>query len=140
MHRRILNPFSASHAVVLCAAVLFASGAAAATLAQQSSQANGVAISVKPVDVSAAAKTWQFQVELTTHSGALDDDLGRTAMLVDAAGKQAAALGWDGDPAGGHHRKGVLHFKALSPRPGTLEMRILRAGEAAPRTFRWELK
>lgn len=50
MHRRIVTPLSAAHAAVLCAAGLFASGAAAATLAQQSSQASGVAISVKPVD------------------------------------------------------------------------------------------
>jgi hypothetical protein len=59
---------------------------------------------------------------------------------VDATGKQHPAAGWDGDPAGGHHRKGVLRFKALSPRPDALEMRILRQGETAARTFRWKLK
>ena len=140
MRSRSLKPFSLLHALVLCATLLYALGAAAADLSPQNSQANGVGISVKPTDVSAAATTWLFQATLTTHSGALDDDLARTATLVDAAGKQQAALGWDGDPAGGHHRKGVLRFKALSPRPDTLEMRILRAGETAPRTFRWKLK
>ncbi len=140
MRSRSLKSFSLFHALVLGATLLYAIGGAAAELAPQSSQANSVGISVKPVDVSAAAKTWQFQVALNTHSGALDDDLARTATLVDAAGRQQAALGWDGDPAGGHHRKGMLRFKALSPRPGTLEMRILRAGETAPRTFRWKLK
>jgi len=140
MRSRSLKSFSLFHALVLSAPLLYALGGVAAELEQQSSQANSVSISVKPVDVAATAKTWQFQVALNTHSGALDDDLARTATLVDAAGKPEAALGWDGDPAGGHHRKGVLRFKALSPRPDTLEMRILRAGETAPRTFRWKLK
>ena len=140
MPSRILKPFSRVRALVLCATLLYTLGAVAAELAPQSSQEGGVGISVNPVDVSATAATWQFQATLTTHSGDLGDDLARTATLVDAAGKQQAALGWDGDPAGGHHRKGVLRFKALSPRPDTLEIRILRAGETAPRTFRWKLK
>ena len=138
MHSRSLKSFSRFHAVVLCAVLLYALDGAAAELAPQNSQANGVGISVKPIDVAAA--TWRFQVELNTHSGALDDDLTRTATLVDAAGKPHAAAGWDGDAAGGHHRKGVLRFQALSPRPDALELRIHRAGEAAPRSFRWKLK
>jgi hypothetical protein len=120
--------------------LLYALGVTAAELAPQKSQAGGVGISVKPTDVSAAATTWLFQVTLTTHSGDLGDDLTQTATLVDATGKQHPAAGWDGDPAGGHHRKGVLRFKALSPRPDALEMRILRQGETAARTFRWKLK
>lgn len=140
MSSRRLKPFSLFPAFILCAALLYALGAGAAELAPQSSQAGGVGISVKPTDVSATATAWQFQVTLTTHSGDLGDDLARTATLVDAAGKQVAAAGWDGDPPGGHHRKGVLRFKALSPRPDNIEMRIARTGEATPRTFRWKLK
>lgn len=140
MRSRSLIPFSLLHALVLCAALLYALGGAAAELEQQSSQAGGVSVSVKPTDVSAAAATWLFQVTLTTHSGDLGDDLARTATLVDSAGKHYPAAGWDGDPAGGHHRKGVLRFKAQSPRPDALELRIQRQGESAPRTFRWKLK
>ena len=140
MFSRILKPFSLLPAFVLCAALLHASGAAAAELAPQSSQAGGVIVSVKPTDVSAAATTWQFQVTLTTHSGDLGDDLARTATIVAGAGKPQPAAAWEGDPAGGHHRKGVLRFEALSPRPDAIELRILRPGETAPRTFRWKLK
>ena len=139
MYNRSLKPLSLLHALVLCTAVLYALDAGAAELPSQSSQANGVSISVKPADVSAAAATWQFQVALNTHSGALEDDLAHSAVLVDAAGKPHTALGWAGDPAGGHHRRGVLRFKALSPRPAALELRILRPGESAPRMFRWNL-
>ena len=140
MPSRSLKPFSLFHALGFCAGLLVALGATAAELAPQNSQAGGVGISVQPTEVSAAAATWQFKVRLTTHSGSLDDDLTRTATLVDAAGKQHPAAGWDGDPPGGHHRKGVLRFKAQSPRPEALELRIQRPGESAPRTFRWKLK
>jgi hypothetical protein len=140
MRSRSLKPFSLFHVLLLCAALLYALGGAAAELEPQSSQTGGVSISVKPADVSAAATTWQFQVALNTHSGALEDDLAHSATLVDASGKQHAALGWDGDPVGGHHRRGVLRFKPLSPRPDAFELRILRPGETAPRTFRWNLK
>ena len=47
---------------------------------------------------------------------------------------------WEGDPPGGHHRKGVLKFDAVNPRPQDIELRITRAGEPKPRSFRWQLK
>jgi len=123
----------------MCAALLYAVAGVAVELAPQSSRAGGVSVSVKPTDVSGTAAVWQFQVELNTHSGDLGDDLAHTAVMLDPAGKQHPAVAWDGDPAGGHHRKGVLRFKALSPRPEALELRILRPGESAPRMFRWKL-
>ncbi len=139
MPSRILKPFLLA-ALAIGAAVLYGPGAAAAELPEQTSQANGVSVSVKPTDVSPAAKTWSFQVALNTHTGDLSDDLTRTARLVDGAGKEQTAVGWEGAPAGGHHRSGVLKFKALSPRPEALELRMVRPGETAPRTFRWTLK
>lgn len=126
--------------IVFCMAVLYGLGASAAELAQQSSQSGGVTVHVKPADVSGKAATWSFQVVLETHSVDLSDDLAATAVIVDAGGKKYSAVGWQGDAPGGHHRKGVLRFKALSPRPGSIELRIQRPGEAASRTFRWQLK
>ena len=140
MRYRRLRPFSLFGAPVLFAALLWGVGAAAAELPQQSSQAAGVSISVKPTEVDAKADTWLFQVALNTHSGDLGDDLARTATIVDGAGKEQPAAAWEGDAAGGHHRKGVLRFAALSPRPEVLELRIKRPGEDGPRTFRWKLK
>jgi len=139
MRSRIMKS-SLLRAVFLCAAVAYGSGALAAELAARSSQAGGVAVRVKPTEVSAGAPAWRFEVVLDTHGGSLDDDLAKTAVLVDGAGKKYSAAGWEGDPAGGHHRKGVLRFKPLSPPPAAIEMRIQRAGEAAPRSFRWDLK
>lgn len=140
MRSRILKPSLFLSALAIGAAVLYGPRATAAELPEQTSQANGVSVSVKPTDVSAAAKTWTFQVALNTHSGDLSDDLTRTVKLVDTVGKEQPPVGWEGAPAGGHHRSGVLKFKPVSPRPVALELRMVRPGETAPRTFRWSLK
>jgi len=122
------------------AALLFSTTTFAADLAAQSSESDGVTIEVKPVDVSAKATTWSFQVSLNTHSQELSDDLVRSAYIVNRADKkQMAPTAWNGDAPGGHHRKGVLSFKALTPAPKAIELRVQRAGEKAPRIFRWDL-
>ena len=46
----------------------------------------------------------------------------------------------DGDPPGGHHRKGVLRFAPIAPVPDAVELRLQRPGESAPRSFTWTLK
>ena len=137
MRSRSLKLISLLPALALSAFVLSATGAVAAELEQQTSQASSVSISVKPVDVSSA--NWQFEVALNTHSGSLDDDLTKTATLL-AAGKQYPATSWEGSAPGGHHRRGMLRFKAVAPRPDAIGLRIVRQGETAPRTFRWKLK
>lgn len=140
MPGRHLKPSILLSALAVGAALMYGSIAAATELPEQSTQANGVTVSVKPVEVSAAAKAWTFKVALNTHTGDLSDDLARTATLVDASGKSQQPTGWEGSAAGGHHRSGVLRFKPLSPRPDALELRMVRPGETAPRTFRWTLK
>jgi len=122
------------------AAMLFGSAAFAGDLAAQSSESDGVTIEVKPVDVSAKATSWSFQVSLSTHNQDLGDDLVRTAYIMNRAEKkQATPTAWKGDAPGGHHRIGVLSFKALTPLPKAIELRVQRAGEKAPRIFRWDL-
>ena len=122
------------------AAMLFGTAAFAADLATQSSESDGVTIEVKPVDVSAKAATWSFQVTLSTHSQDLSDDLVRSAYIVNRADKkQITPTTWKGDAPGGHHRNGVLSFKALTPPPKAIELRLQRASEKAPRIFRWDL-
>jgi hypothetical protein len=86
-----------------------------------------------------AAGKWEFDVTLNTHSGALNDDLVKSAVLVTADGKQFAPTAWRGDGPGGHHRKGVLSFESTEPSPSAVELRIQRPGETAARSFRWAL-
>ncbi len=122
-------------------AVAAASGIASAReLAQQTSRDRGVTVRVKPIDTSASAKLWAFEVVLETHSQELSDDLARAATLSGAGGAQQAPTSWEGDPPGGHHRKGVLRFVPIVPAPDAVELRIQRSGETAPRSFRWQLK
>lgn len=121
------------------ALALFAIGTAgAAPLPAQTNSAAGVTIQATPLAL--AGPRWEFEIVLTTHSGALDDDLAKSASLAADGGAGAAPLAWRGDPPGGHHRKGVLEFAPLAPRPASIELRIRRAGETAPRVFRWNLQ
>jgi len=85
------------------------------------------------------AKTWDFEVSLETHTKALSDDLAKSSVLI-ADEKQYLPLGWEGAPPGGHHRKGRLRFKAIVPRPASVELQIRLAGDNSPRSFKWLLK
>lgn len=119
------------------AILLYASGVPAEGLARQSTSESGVTVSVTPRNLKDGS--WEFAIALNTHSQDLTDDLMKSASLV-ANGKTLAPSGWKGSPAGGHHRKGVLRFDAVNPKPQEIELRIARPGEPRPRSFRWQLK
>ena len=111
--------------------------AAADALPAQSSSAAGVTVKATPRTLAGAV--WEFELVFDTHTQDLKDDPAKSASLH-AAGASAAPLAWQGDPPGGHHRKGVLRFKAITPAPAALELRLQRAGEPSPRVFRWKVK
>jgi hypothetical protein len=69
----------------------------------------------------------------------LPDDLLKSAVLVDPKGRKYKPLIWEGAPAAGDHRAGVLKFIAVEPRPDSIELRISRPGEKKPRSFSWLL-
>jgi hypothetical protein len=119
---------------------LLAADTFAAELATQRSSAGGVTVAVTPQNLVASAKSWDFKVVLDTHSGDLNDDLVKTVALLDDKGGRYVPVQWEGAGPGGHHREGALKFKPVSPTPATIELQIKRAGEANPRTFRWQLK
>lgn len=129
-----------SRLLLLAAALLVAFNLAAAQLATQKSSANGVTVAVTPGNLAAEAKTWDFAVVLDTHTQELSDDLAKSAVLVDDGGNEFKALAWEGAGPGGHHRKGVLKFNTIEPKPRALELRISRPGEPKARIFRWSLK
>lgn len=125
---------------LLLALALAASAGAAAGLETRSGSAAGVIVRVTPTQVAPGGATWEFEVVLDTHSQDLSDDLVKSSVLIDARGSRHAPLAWDGTGPGGHHRKGVLRFKAPQPAPETIELQIQRPGESAPRSFRWTLE
>jgi hypothetical protein len=125
-------------AICLAAGLLaVAVPAAAQMLSAQSSSAGGVTIKATPRALSGGA--WEFEIVFDTHTQQLKDELMKSAVLV-ADGKALAPAAWQGDPPGGHHRKGVLRFDAVTPRPKTMELTIARSGEPKARSFRWQLR
>ena len=107
--------------------------------ATQSSTEQGVTVKVTPKSMESAPGRWEFSVVLDTHSADLSDDLLQSATLQTGDGRTITAASWVGAAAGGHHREGVLAFDVPAPRPSAIELRIVRPGEAAPRTFGWQL-
>ena len=118
---------------------LFAVGAALAAdaLPEQTNSAAGVMITARPRALT--GKVWEFEIALNTHSQDLKDDLSKSATLV-AGGKTFVPAAWQGDPPGGHHRKGALKFSAVDAGAQVIELRIARPGETEVRSFRWQIK
>lgn len=138
MHRTRLNLMMAF--LVASVVVVAPPEASAAALAPQTNSERGVTVGATPRDISSTAKVWEFDIVLGTHSQDLSDDVKAGAVIVAGGGAKHAPLSWEGDPPGGHHRKGVLRFAPISPLPDAIELRIQRPGEPAPRSFRWALK
>lgn len=113
---------------------------AAPALAPRSSDEAGVLVVVTPKALEPGVKVWEFNVVMDTHTKPLTDDLAKVAVLVDGAGRRYVPVAWQGDPPGGHHRKGVLQFSAPAERPKSVELRINGVGGVATRTFRWEIE
>lgn len=131
----------ATIAALLIASSFLPAGAqtTAGVLAAQSSTELGVVIKVTPKAIGPSDRQWEFSVVLDTHSAELSDDLARSARLVTEDGRSFEPTSWTGAAPGGHHREGILVFDAPTPRPSAIELRIVRPGESAPRTFRWQL-
>jgi acyl-coenzyme A synthetase/AMP-(fatty) acid ligase len=126
--------------LALCAVPLaMAQSVGAPALAARSNDAGGVRVVVKPKSVAAGA-TWEFEVTMDTHSKPLDDDLTKTAVLVDDGGRQYMPMSWQGDKPGGHHRKGILRFPAPTGQIKSFELRIQGLGGESKRAFQWTIK
>lgn len=96
-----------------------------------------VMVTVTPVDLSSAADAWRFDVKLNTHVAPITQDLATVATLGDDVSQNEKPSAWQGDPPGGHHRKGVLVFKPISPMPRTITLKISGVGGVAERSFTW---
>jgi hypothetical protein len=112
---------------------------AAEPLTSVTNDAGGVRVVVKPKPV-AAGSVWEFEVTMDTHTKPLDSDLTKAAVIVDDGGRHYIPLAWQGDPPGGHHRKGVLRFSAPEEPIKTFELQIEGLGGESKRTFQWTIK
>ncbi|MFZ5524263.1 MAG: hypothetical protein ACOY9D_09320 [Pseudomonadota bacterium] len=119
--------------------VIAAGNAAEIDYAPQINNERQVKITAILQNIPKDAKTWDSELVLETHTHALSETLENSSVLI-ADGKQYLPLGWEGSPPGGHHRKGMLRFKAIAPQPASMELQIRLIGEPAPRSFKWRLK
>lgn len=105
----------------------------------QSTSARGVTVKITAKNIAADADTWVFTVVLDTHSQDLSDDLMQAVLLRTDDGREIRPSAWKGAAPGGHHREGTLEFAAPKPQPKTVELSLLRPGEAEPRKFSWSM-
>lgn len=119
--------------------VIAISNAAELVYAPQVSNEREVKVTATLQNILKEAKTWDFEVSLETHAHALSDVLENSSVLI-ADGQQYKPVGWEGSPPGGHHRKGLLRFKAIVPNPASVELQLHLIGEPSPRSFKWQLK
>ena len=108
---------------------------AGAPLPLQESYEGQVMVAVTPLEVT-PGQAWRFEVQLNTHSVALDQDLAASSVLLAADGSELPAVQWTGDGPGGHHRSGVLIFAAPDPVPESITLKI-RGVAADERVFTW---
>lgn len=104
-------------------------------LPAQVSNEGMVSVKVTPLAL-ADGQPWRFEVQLNTHSVALDQDMAANAVLIVGDGQEVRAEEWDGDPPGGHHRSGILVFSVPVPAPQTVTLKIRGVG-VAERMFVW---
>jgi len=97
-----------------------------------------VTVTVTPSNLSLESNEWKFDVVLSTHSVELDQDMTQVAVLVDDSGNEYKPLRWEGAPAGGHHREGILFFAPITPYPQHLKLNIKDVG-GVQRLFLWIL-
>jgi hypothetical protein len=122
-------------------AIIFAPPLAIAqsALPARSNDAGGVRVVVKPKSIAPDAR-WDFDVAMDTHVKPLVDDLTKTAVLIDAAGRRYQPVSWQGDAPGGHHRNGVLRFPAPAGQTTSFEIQIQGMGGVNTRVFQWTMK
>lgn len=118
--------------------IIAISNAAETGYAPQVSDELGIKITATLQKIPKDAKTWDFEVTMETHTHALSSDMEDTSVLI-ADGRQYKPLGWEGSPPGGHHRKGILRFPAVTPKPSLVELQIRLIGDLTPRSFKWRL-
>jgi hypothetical protein len=124
----------------LCAALVCVTQLSAATPpASRTSDSGGVRVVITPKTVEPGAAVWEFEVVMDTHTKPLNEDLVGAAVLIDDTGRQHVPLAWQGDPPGGHHRKGILKFALPMGRSKIIELQISGVGGPGKRVFRWEI-
>lgn len=104
-----------------------------AFLDSQTNSEGKVSVTATPTNQS----DWSFEITLNTHSVDISEDLTQVSVLVDENNNEYKPIEWQGDPPGGHHRKGVLRFGEITPQPRLITLFIHQIGGINVRKFEW---
>ncbi len=107
------------------------------TLLTRSNTEGAVTVDVTP-SFNAQSNVWRFDVTMNTHSVPLDMDMVSAAMLTDQTGTVYLPRSWEGDPPGGHHRKGVLMFEDGDMTSETVVLALTGIALTTDRVFEWK--
>ena len=110
----------------------------AAGYEHQSSRQNMVSVDVVPIAL-ALGKPVKFEIRMNTHSVSLDQNIVGISILKDDLGQEYLPVNWNGSPASGHHRSGVLEFPLLKGNPGSVTLIIQNIANIPERTFKWRI-
>jgi len=102
----------------------------------QTNEQDAITVSVTPLSIFNDSGNWSFEIELTTHSAELTMELMHDAVAIDENGQEFNPISWEGDPPGGHHRSGVLIFKAMDA--DYLRLTLKNVSESGDRTFEFK--
>ena len=125
-------------ALIVFTAISFTAVAWAA-YEHQTNNTNSVRVDVVPVQLSSGKKA-TFEIRLNTHTTPLDFDLVTISLLKDDQGHEYHASLWNGSPAGGHHRSGVLEFPAIAKDTKSITLSLKDIAGVPERTFEWKLE
>jgi len=135
MDKRVIGALSLLALLVTGVAAIPAQAQGSAALAPQVNRDGGVTVKVTPLPIEPGS--WRFEVVLDTHSVDLIQNIVETAVLIDDEGMEHKPSAWEGDPPGGHHRKGVLKFEGI-PKAIVIRLEIRQVG-IPKRRFTWPL-
>ena len=99
-----------------------------------------VSISTTPLELGNENGTWKFDIAFDTHSGSLDGDPLKSALITDEKGNKFYPIAWEGPGPGGHHREGALVFNAVKPPPKIVTLKFINVGGIAERSFDWNIE
>ena len=104
----------------------------------QSNRENMVSVDVVPIAL-VSGKPVKFEVRMNTHSVSLNRNIVGISILKDDLGREYLPVNWNGSPASGHHRSGVLEFPLLKGNPGSVTLIIQNIANVPERTFKWKI-
>ena len=133
---RIYTIFGIVALVIVAVAVGLAVDAGAYEM--RTNKEKRVRVDVKPVQL-APGQPAKFEVQMNTHSEALEEDMVAVSSLKDNAGRVYQATAWQGSEPGGHHREGVLEFPKLENNPESITLIIRKVANVPERTFEWSV-